>query len=368
MAARTAIIEAPTTAACIRLVICASMSQPTEEIEQPSPEGESGVDPVPPPSRRERLQAAAGRLKDRAVELLSGLQRIRPESRTVSAGFLIFERDREFPTSLLTGALAARLVIFVIPFLVLFIFTIGLGADLAITSAAEAAEDAGLTGMFAQAAEDSSLGSGQWRLAGLLFTAFAAVWAANGLGRTIRLATSVIWRAPRQRVQRRWLTPLVVIGYSLVVMVVNAAGRLANVPGAIDDVFRLAVELLIVAGMWIVASRFLPHDPEADQWREFAPGALLMGVALIAMRTAMTFYLIPKWNTLSDRYGDIGIVLVLLSFSYIVGFAMVASAHVNSAAFYTRRDPTKVAPDKRNWPLLDLLREERKTWSKDGTD
>jgi hypothetical protein len=47
---------------------------------------------------------------------------------------------------------------------------------------------------------------------------------------------------------------------------------------------------------------------------------------------------------------------------------MVASAHVNSAAFYTRRDPTKVAPDKRNWPLLDLLREERETWSKDGTD
>lgn len=340
------------------------MSTPIEESEprQESAEIDQAPDPPPEPTRRERFQATVTRLKEESIELLSGLERIRPESRTVSAGFLIFERDREFPTSLLVGALAARIVIFLIPFMILAIFIIGLSADVSTTTAAEAAEEAGFPGMFAQAAEDSAAASGQLRVAGLLFTAFAMVWAANGLGRTVRLSTSVVWRAPRRRVQRRWTLPLSVIVFSLVVMFANAASHQLNQPGLIDDILRLAVELVMIAALWQLASRFLPHHPDADRWRDFAPGALLMAIALVALRAAMILYLIPKWANLSERYGDIGIVLVMLSFAYIVGFAVVASAHVNSAAFYTRRDPSQVAPEERNWPLLDLLREERETW------
>lgn len=343
------------------------MSQPIEE-HNPAEAPANGDETESEPSRRERWQATAQRLKDQSVELLSGLERIRPESRTVSAGFLIFERDKEFPTSLLTGALAARIVIFAIPFLALIVFAIGLGTNLAATSAASAAEEAGLTGMFAQAAEDSSVASGEVRLVTLLFTAFALVWASNGLGRTARLATSVVWRTPRIRVRRRWVIPVSVILFMAAAMAVNAAGRQLNRPGPIDDLVRLMIELALVAGLWLLASRFLPHDPDATGWRDFAPGALLMAIAVITLRAAMIFYLVPKWNTLSERYGDIGIVLVLLSFAYIVGFAIVASAHVNSALFYTRRDPSKVAPEERTYPLLELLREEREAWSSDEDD
>jgi uncharacterized BrkB/YihY/UPF0761 family membrane protein len=87
-----------------------------------------------------------------------------------------------------------------------------------------------------------------------------------------------------------------------------------------------------------------------------------MAIAVVAMQAAIIFYLAPKWTTLSERYGDIGFVLVLLSFAYLIGFAAIASAHVNSAAFSTRREPTQVAPEDRAYPLLDLLREERQTW------
>ena len=344
------------------------MSQPIEEHEQAQTPA-SGDEPQSAPSRRQRMQATAQRLKDQSVELLSGLERIRPESRTVSAGFLIFERDKEFPTSLLTGALAARIVIFAIPFLALLVFAIGLGTEMTTTSAAEAAEDAGLTGMFAQAVEDSSVASGQWRVFGLLFTAFAMVWAANGLGRTARLATSVVWRSPRQRVQRRWAIPLSVVVFTLAAMVVNAVGRALNRPGVLDDIVRLALELVAVGALWLVASVFLPHDRDATGWRDFAPGALLMALALVTLKAAMTFYLVPKWNALSERYGDIGIVLVLLSFAYIIGFAIVASAHVNSAAFYTRRDPSRVSPEERTtYPLLELLREEREAWAAEDAE
>jgi uncharacterized BrkB/YihY/UPF0761 family membrane protein len=338
------------------------MSQSLEESEPIPTTADQAPDPVPEPSRRERLRATVARLKDQAVDLLSGLEGIRPESRTVSAGFLIFERDREFPTSLLTGALAARVVIFLIPFLALIVLGIGLGVDFAEVSAAEAAQEAGLPGMFAAAAEDSAAASGQFRFTGLLFTSFAMVWAANALGKTMRLTTSVVWRTPRGRVQRRWLVPLSVIAFSLLALGANGVAHQLNRPGALDDILRLIIELVLIAGLWAVASRFLPHDPEANRWRDFVPGALLMAIAVVTLRAAIIFYLAPKWATLSERYGEIGFVLVLLSFAYIIGFAAIASAHVNSAAFSTRRDPTQVAPEDRTSPLLDLLREERETW------
>jgi membrane protein len=319
-------------------------------------------------TRRERVQARVARLKQESSVVLSDLEKIRPQSRTVSAGFFIFERDQEFPTSLLTGALAARLVIFLIPFLMLFIFLIGFGADLAKLTAAEAAGEMGIPGMFAQAAEESGAAAGTIRFAGVLFTAFATVWAANGLGRTMRLATSVVWRTPRISVKRRWLIPLIVIAFALAVLAITMASNRLDEPGYADDLVRLLFELLVVAGFWLVASRFLPSDPEANRWRDFVPGAILMGIAVIGLKAAMVVYLVPKWATLSERYGDIGIVLVMLSFAYLVGFATVGSAHVNSAMFHTRRDPSRVSPQGRNWPLLDLLKAERETLSDDRTD
>ena len=320
------------------------MNQPADETDNTDPAAGTK------PTRRERIQALVARAKDQSVELLAGLERIRPESRTVRAGYLIFERDRQFPTSLLTGALAAKIVIFLIPFLILIIFMLGLAVDYAERSAAEAVEDAGLTGMFAQAVEDSEAASGQLRVVGLLFTSFAMVWAANSLGRTIRLSTSVVWRSPRRRVDRWWLVPLTVIAVALGAMLINAASQQLNVAGPIDDIIRLAIEMGLIAGIWLVVSRFLPHDPAATRWRDFVPGAIVMAIALITLRIATVVYLAPKWGTLSERYGDIGMVLVLLSFAYLVGLAVVGSAHVNSATFYTQRDPSQVAPEGRSSP------------------
>ncbi len=323
-------------------------------------EAQQSPPPQPPASRtrRERLHEEADHLRSEAGKLLTGLKEIRPTSRTVSAGFLIFERDREFPSSLLIGSVAARLVIFLIPFLIFVIFIIGFGAELAATSAADAAAGAGLPGMFAQAAADSTAAAGQWRLATVLVTAFALVWAANGLGRTMRASFVVVWRTPRQRVRRRWLIPLAVIGVTLAAMLVTGISARFNRSGPIDDLARLTVEFMLVVAIWVLLSKFLPHDPGADRWRDFLPGSMLVGVGLIAMRAAMVLYLLPKWASLSERYGDIGVILVMLSWAYLVGLATVGSAHINAALFSTRRDPAQQSDAKKSWPLPDFLRKQ----------
>ena len=80
----------------------------------------------------------------------------------------------------------------------------------------------------------------------------------------------------------------------------------------------------------------------------------------------MLFYLIPKWDALSDRYGDVGIVLVMLSWAYLVGFAAVASAHVNSALFYSRSPDRSSADGERSWPLADFIRDQWRGFKASG--
>lgn len=330
------------------------MQEEDEPVSLPPEVGEPHEEPTL--SRRERFRAEKEHLKTEANLVLRGLKRIRPDSRTVGAGFLIYERDREFPTSLLIGALASRLVIFLIPFLILVIFTIGLGAEFAEADAQTSAENAGLPGLFAEAASDSTAANGGLRGVALLVTAFATVWAAGGLGKTLQLSFAVVWRTRRQRTQRWWLVPVAVIGFVLIGMTLNGLINRVNAPSAAYHIMSLIVVLLVIASMWLVASRLLPHDPGANRWRDFLPGALLMGVGVVAMRAAMIFYLIPKWDSVGERYGDIGIVLVMLSWAYLVGAAAVFSAHVNSALYHTRQPSAQ--PAVRSWPLADFTREQ----------
>ena len=78
------------------------MEEEHEPVSLP-PEVDEGSE-VDAGSRRERWRAEREHVKTEANVVLRGLERIRSQSRTVSAGFLIFEQDREFPTSLLVGA------------------------------------------------------------------------------------------------------------------------------------------------------------------------------------------------------------------------------------------------------------------------
>ncbi len=301
------------------------------------------------------MRNEAARLKQSGEELLVDLRSIRPRSRTVSAGFLLYEREQEFPTSLLVGALASRIVIFIIPFYLLVIFLTGVVADVAGTSAGQTASDLGLPELFVDATADSAAASGQWRLLAVVLTIFAVVWAGNGLGHTLNLANTVAWRQPRYRPRRRWLVPLAVIAVGLLAILANGAFAALNEPGWIDNVFLILTEVFVVAAIWLVLSRLLPRDPGANRWVDLVPGAVLMGCFVVVMKAAIALYLAPKWNSYDSRYGDIGVVLVMLAWAYLISYAAVGSAQINSALYSTQLN-SGAAGTGRSWPLYDLVR------------
>lgn len=104
------------------------------------------------------------------------------------------------------------------------------------------------------------------------------------------------------------------------------------------------------------------------QWHDFLPGSLVLGTFVIVMRVATAVYLVPKWGSLSERYGNIGIVLVMLAWAYIISYAVIGGAQLNAGLFSTRSESPAPTDGARSWPLYDLLRKRWEQFRSTGDD
>jgi uncharacterized BrkB/YihY/UPF0761 family membrane protein len=285
----------------------------------------------------EAMTGLVGRTKTFVARTTSSLEERRDRSRTIDTAFHVVERNQALPAPVLIGALASRLVIYVIPLFVLMVFAIGLYSDLASTSASEAARTAGMAGLFATVAEDTTNASDGWRFAAVIGTSFAVLWAADALARLLRRVFALIWRVPLSRPRKRWLLPFAVIGISIVGMASSTAGiRFQGWPLTVQAA-EVLLEIGLVVLLWLAISRVMPHDPEATQWWNLVPGSVLVAVGIVALKVAMVVYFAPRSVALSERYGSVATAVVLLSWAYWIGFMVVASTELNAAMFRSRR-------------------------------
>jgi membrane protein len=293
-----------------------------------------------PEARSTQSSGSSGliaRSRRQASQIFEKLEQQRLDSRVVDAGFIVLARDRLFPTSLLAGALVSRIIIYVIPFLLFLIFAVGLFADVAGTSPEEAARQAGMAGLFAQATSDATSVSDEWRVATIVLTLVAVLWAADGVARSLIRVFAVVWQVRSQRRRWRWTLPFAVIGFSLLALASSRATLGQQGSSALSVVVQLAFEFLAIGGLWMLATRGLPHDPAATSWRYFLPGSVIMAVVFLAAKLATVLYFAPQSVAYSEKYGSIGIVLIMLSWAYLISYATVASADADAAAFRTRR-------------------------------
>ena len=263
----------------------------------------------------------------------SVLELRRPTSSIVDTVFLVLERNKNLPAPVLVGALASRLVTYMIPFFVFMVFAVGVYADLATTSAEQAARDGGIGGLFAKAAADSTGTSDGVRAATMVATVFAALWAAYSLAKLLRRVHALVWEVPMPPSRLRWLYPLAVIGFSLVALVVSRLSlESTDWPTGVVAV-QAVTEFVLMGLLWLVVQRYLPHDPGARGWRHFVPGALVFALGLVGMRLATVLYFAPRSVTLDDRYGPLALAVLMLTWAYWVGFIVVASADLNAGVF-----------------------------------
>jgi uncharacterized BrkB/YihY/UPF0761 family membrane protein len=248
---------------------------------------------IEPEHDEDRAARRRESLKKRIQGGRDSLESRRSTSRLIDTGFHAYEGNKGIPASLLAGALAARVVIYVIPFMVLAVVATGLYSSAYNTDPVEAARGAGMAGLLAEAVEDSTEASRGFQTLTLISMTLVTIWAADSLAKLVRRIHGLVWAIPMQRPRHRWMLPATVIGLSIASLASSSTGLSAQEWPALARTSELVLEAALVSGIWLLVSHYLPHHPAARGWRHLLPGALLVGFGIIGMKAAMVLYLAP---------------------------------------------------------------------------
>jgi uncharacterized BrkB/YihY/UPF0761 family membrane protein len=254
----------------------------------------------------------------------------RLSSPLIDAGFQVSEHNRVVGAVVLSGAVAFRLFLFLVPFV--FVFVVGLGVYAGATSTQDAARRGGVSGLTAEAVSDASTASSGFQLTALVLGIFAMLWTAYGFARVLRTVSALAWRCPVTHHRRPWIGPLVIIGFATGSL---AMGRLFDLIrqelGVVGTALTFAAVILIIAAV-LLAFVLLPHASGAS-WPHLLPGAVLAGLGIQALQLATVYYYAAKVSNLSERYGGIGSAIGLLGWAYAVGWLFTFAGVVNAVAF-----------------------------------
>ena len=264
----------------------------------------------------------------------------RERSPLVALGFDVYERDRRHLGGLLSGALAYRFFLWLLPFTLLFVGALG-----AVTAAVgetpdELSDDLGLQGTLAELMRDAAEQRGWW--IALIIGLFGTAYAGLGAVRSLRIAHAAAWgvrpeRAARPAAGSAWLFVVVVLALAATAFATYLRERSGLVGG-----------LVTVAGLWVLyfvialrLSEVLPHRDVPR--RALVPGAVLVAVGVQGLHLFTAYYLAGSADRATSVYGAIGAALVILLWLFIMARLIIGGAVLN-AELAARRERSRRAP------------------------
>jgi uncharacterized BrkB/YihY/UPF0761 family membrane protein len=290
--------------------------------------------------RRSRLSEAVERARVESERAREYAEDARERSPVVALGFDVYERDRRHLGGLLSGALAYRLFLWVLPFTLLMVGFLG-----AVTAAfgetpEELSDDLGLQGTLADLLRDAAEQKGWWiaLLVGLFGTAYAGL----GATRALRIAHAAAWglrpeRAARPHMGSLWLFAVVVVGILASALATFLRERWGLV-GSLATILGVGVVYFLI---WLRVSEVLPH--RAVSRAGLVPGAVLLAVGLQGLHLFTAYYLTDSAERATSVYGAIGAALAILLWLFIISRLVVAAAVLN-AELAARRERSRRAP------------------------
>jgi uncharacterized BrkB/YihY/UPF0761 family membrane protein len=272
------------------------------------------------------MQATA---HERAAKATEWAEHLRRRSVIADAGFLIYERDRASAGNVLGSAIAFRLFLFFVPFVV---FGVGLIGVFSGYVSAESINDAGsISGALATNIRSAHDQSATATVISLVTGFVLMVSAGRSLSKSLVASSNLAWLA-NGRVTAKVKAIAAITGVMTSVMLV------AFVIGKIRDELGLAVAgLSFGAGFVIYLVLFtllmatLPRgttDPGA-----ILPGAALVAIVFVGMQAVSQLYIPNRLSGASELYGGIGVAVVALGWLFIIGRTLSFAFSVNAALF-----------------------------------
>ncbi len=265
----------------------------------------------------------------RAERAKDWFETLREHVAIVDVGARVHERDKEAGGTLLGSALALRLFLFFMPFVLLVVGLAGvLGGP---TDGSATSRNAGLSGTLREYVDDAFAQSGSTSWLALAIGLAGVVTTGWSLTRAMVLSSALSWRmGGRQRIPIRALGVVMgmIVGTSLSAAIVN---RINQATGAAVASMSLVGMAAIYAVFWLLLFQALPRtttDPGAS-----LPGAALDGVVLAALQMIMQLYLPHQVSNSSQLYGPLGVVVAFLGWFFFIGRSVAFACALNAVIY-----------------------------------
>jgi uncharacterized BrkB/YihY/UPF0761 family membrane protein len=279
------------------------------------------------------LRDRVGKTAERTVDAAESARR---RWNVVDVAWTTQERDRRGVGSVLAGALAFRIFVYLLPLFLAVIVLIGLLAGFDADGPRRLGSELGMSAYLADSVQSAARQSKH----GLWFLVPLAVWAVYtagvGAAKVLRAVHAVAWDRPVERLRHN------VAAAAVTFLVTLAAFVLVGVTQWIREQtpgFGIGAALLSVAplvALWWLVSMLLPHDPAAPR-TALLPGALMVGSGLWLAQLFSVYVLAHRIDKASELYGSLGVAAALLAWLYLLGRLMVASAKLSATLWERRR-------------------------------
>ena len=286
-----------------------------------------------PLSRTERARARTAAVQARAARIQERAEAERGRHGSVDAIYEVADRDAEVGGSIIAGALAYRLFIWLLPLALVFVAGFGVAASSASESSEKAARSLGLAGIVSGSIAGAANSSARWYA--FLIGIPILLWATRSLLRTLIVIHRLCWTDVRHAAPKA--TPkatLRLLGLLLCFLVVSACANYvrSKLPG--PGLIATVALILPYGGLWLLVSMRLPC--RGAPWTALLPGALLFAVGLEIVGAVVAFFIVPEAESKQSTYGSLGLAAALLLGLFFLSRLVVGTAVVN-ATLWERR-------------------------------
>lgn len=261
----------------------------------------------------------------------------------VDAAFATWDRDRRVVGSVLAGAIAFRLFVYLLPLMLAVVTVLGIAVGIEDGTPDEIGERLGLSRYVVDSVATASRDSHRslWILVPI--TLWAVYSGGVGAARVLHAVHALAWDQPVRRLGHSWLAALAAFGTALVATVAVAGLQAMREASEGLGVGFVVVEVGILVGVALLLARALPHDPAAG-WVDLLPGSVLVGVGFWALHVVSAYVLAYRIASASDLYGSLGVAAALLAWLFVLGRLLVGSAILNSTLWERHHPPRPPRP------------------------
>jgi uncharacterized BrkB/YihY/UPF0761 family membrane protein len=251
---------------------------------------------------------------------------------SIAVGIAVVRRDIEVAGTLLAGALAFRIFIWLLPCCLLLAALAGF-SETSSREPEELTRDLGMSPLTANMLGQVGAQAERSRWATAVAGALLLVWAGIALGRVLDRVHGRVWRARADRRAKPTLARVARYNAALLLVVVdNVAGPVlvgvTGLPPALVSLPSLACYVLI--GIVLLSPQWPPARRSA--W----PGALLIAVGMEGLHLVAVLYLPGKLARASQLYGALGVAASVLVWLALIA-RLVVLAQVLNAVLAERR-------------------------------